>query len=517
MNTKAWDEYQKGIDYKTRINLYGTVDVNERFMAGDHWKGIPHDNLPTPVFNFVKFAATWKSAAVSDRRMKMSFVTMIGDEDMAVYANQITGACEVLWERLKMDYLTKEGLRSAATTGDYVQYFWWDETIQTGQAHTGDINTKLIDNVNYYPGDPNTPKVQGQPYIILAFREHIKTVKDMAEKSGVSPKKIDEEIIGEADNEYTAGDMGKIELDDNTKMTVLLKFYKKDGKVYYDFCTRTVELKKGIDTKLSRYPIALMNWEPRTNCCHGTSEVTSLIPNQVFINKMMALAQLSQSMMSFPKVLYDKSRIKTWSNKVSGAIPVNGDVQGAAMYLTPPAISYDVFQNFNTTIDRSMEMMGANPVTLGNIKNPDNTSAFIAVHTAASVPLQLYQERFHEFLEDAGLIWLDFIKNFYKAGRLIPVQTEEGTEYVPLPDDVLDKATLRLKLDIGESTMWSEIQTLQTMDNWLQAGLVPFELYLKHLPKGHIPQVEMLLAEYQEWKAQQEMMAQQQAMTQQAM
>ena len=512
-NLETWQQYQDGIDYKTRINLYNIVNVNERFMAGDHWAGIPHDTLPTPVFNFSKFAATWKTSAVSDRRMKMNFYAMMGDGDMDIYANQITSACNLLWERLKMDYITKKGLINAATTGDYIQYFWWDKDIETGQALTGDINTKLIDNVNYYPGDPNNSNVQEQPYIILAFRDHVKNIKDMAAKAGVDSKKIDEEILGESDNEYTAGDLGKIEMDDNSKMTLLLKFYKK-GTVHYDICTRTVNLKQGIDTKLKRYPLAMMNWEPRTNCCHGTSEVTALIPNQVFVNKMMALAQLSQSMMSFPKVLFDNSKIKKWSNKVSGSIPVNGDVRDAAMYLTPPAISYDVFQNFNATIERSMEFIGANPVTLGNIKNPDNTSAFIAVHTAASVPLQLYQERYYEFLEDVGLIWLDFIKAYYKAGRMIPIETEEGTEYVPLPEDVLDTATLRLKLDIGESTMWSEIQTLQTMDNWLAGGHIPFDLYLKHLPKGHIPQIDMLITEFEEWKAQQQAMAQEQMMMQ---
>ena len=33
--TKAWEQYELGVDYKTRIGLYSTVDLNERFYAGD--------------------------------------------------------------------------------------------------------------------------------------------------------------------------------------------------------------------------------------------------------------------------------------------------------------------------------------------------------------------------------------------------------------------------------------------------------------------------------------------------
>jgi len=494
MKTLAWQQYEQGVDYKTRIGLYSTVDLNERFFAGDQWAGIPHEGLPTPVVNFIRYASAWKIAAVTDRRLKMSFFAEgVNDgEDISVYARQISAYCDMLWERLKMDYLTKEGLKQAAITGDYVQYFYWDPDIRTGQALTGDINTLLIDNVNYYPGNPNTPDVQSQPYIIIAFRELLGKVREEAKKNGCENI---EEIVSDEDNEYMSGDRGKIELEDAGKCNVLLKMYKKDGRVWCEKSVRGAIVQPEKDTGLTRYPVAMMNWDTRKNCCHGTAEVTGLIPNQVFINKILALAQLGQVQTSFPKVIYDRTRIREWTNRVAGAIAVNGDIGGAAQYLSPPVTSYDAWRGLDVTLQTTMRMMGANDVTLGNIRNPDNTSAFIATRDAAMVPLQSQQERFYSFIEDVGLIWLDFIKNYYRAGRMIPVTDNGQRVFVPIPEGELERFTMNLRVDVGPSSMWSEIQVLQTLDNLLRGGKISFKQYLERMPDGHIPMKDELLAE----------------------
>jgi hypothetical protein len=215
----------------------------------------------------------------------------------------------------------------------------------------------------------------------------------------------------------------------------------------------------------------------------------------VFVNKILALSQLAQMQMSFPKVVYDKTRIREWTNKVAGAIPVNGDISGAAQYLGLPGSGYDAWKGLNATLETTMRMMGANEVTLGNIKNPENTSAFIATRDAAMVPLQSQQERFYNFIEDVGLIWLDFIQQYYTAGRMIPIEAEGQRVYVPIPEDALKPYTLRLKLDVGPSSTWSEVQTLQSLDNLLKAGKLSLKQYLERIPDGHIPKKAELLAE----------------------
>ena len=503
-STQIWQEYEQGIDYKARIGLYHTVDLNERFYAGDQWVGIPHEGLPTPVVNFIRYASAWKIAAVTDRQLKLKFFAegVSDGGDIGIYARQISQYCDMLWERLKMDYLTKEGLKQAAITGDFIQYFYWDSTLETGQALTGDIATQIIDNVNFYPGNPNSTDVQNQPYIILAFRELLSKVKEEARANGCV--NVDE-ITADEDNSYTAGDLGKVELEDAGKCNVLLKMYKKDGHVWCEKSVRNAVIQPPKDTRLTKYPVALMNWDTRKNSCHGVAEVTGLIPNQVFVNKILALSQLSQMQMSFPKVIFDRTRIREWSNKVAGAVAVNGDIAGAAQYLMPPGATYDAWNGLNATLDTTMRMMGANDVTLGNITNPDNTSAFIATRDAALVPLQSQQERFYAFVEDIGLIWLDFIKQYYRTGRMIPLEQEGQRIFIPIADDVLDAYTLRLKVDVGPSTMWSEVQVVQTLDNLLKGKEISFRQYLERVPDGHIPMREELLDEVKSWEAQQEL------------
>lgn len=500
METEIWQQYEQGVDYKMRIGLYRTVDLNERFYAGDQWVGVPHEGLPTPVVNFIKYASAWKIAAVTERRLSMQFFAdgLSDGGDIGIYAKQISAYCDMLWERLKMDYITKEGLKQAAITGDYVQYFYWDSGLSTGQAVSGDIATQLIDNVSFYPGNPNTPDVQSQPYIILAFREMVEKVREEAKRNGCVNL---DEIVSDEETEHTAGDRGKVEMDGSGKCNVLLRMFKKDGRVWCEKAVRNAIVQPAKDTLLTRYPVVLMNWDTRKNCCHGVAEVTGLIPNQVYVNKIMALSQLSQMQMSFPKVVYDRTRIREWTNKVAGAIPVNGDIGGAAQYLTPPGISYDAWRGLDATLDKTMRMMGANDVTLGSIKNPDNTSAFIAARDAAMVPLQSHQERFYAFIEDIGLIWLDFIKSFYKGGRMIPIVKGEQRIFVPLPDGVLEEYAMRIKVEVGPSTMWNEIQVLQTLDNLLKGGKLTLKQYLERLPDGHIPMKQELLDEVAELEA----------------
>lgn len=550
--TKTWQQYEQGIDYKTRIGLYNLVNVNERFFHGDQWFGIPHDGLPTPVLNFIERVVGWKSAAVSDRRTSMMFFNEgKTDKDAKTYVDQLSGYTSTLWERLKMDYLTKEGLIDAAVTGDFILFFYWDSTIQTGQALEGDINVAMIDNVNYYPGDPNQADPQKQPYIIIAFRDHIETLRKEAEANGVSKLDL---IKGDEDNDHTAGDRGKIELDDNTKITVLLKLWKGNGYevrsengtarfknkkeakkyieetqlqkytmkkctvVYSEKATRNVTIWKDRDTKLTRYPVAMMNWKPRKNCCHGTADVTSIIPNQVYVNKQLALAQIHALNMGFPKVLYDETRVPEYTNQVGASIPVSGPTNDAIKVVQPGTASFDTSRWLDTTMKQTMDMLGANDIVLGNVNNPDNTSAFIATRDAAMVPLQLQQQRFYAMLEDVGLIWLDFIQGFYKNGREIPIKTpemetdntgsivkdekgkpkltgKEVTEYVPIDEEKLKALTMKIKIEVGPSTMWSEIQTIQTLDNLLAAGHLTLKQYLQRMPSGLIPDSDKLAEE----------------------
>ena len=70
-----------------------------------------------------------------------------------------------------------------------------------------------------------------------------------------------------------------------------------------------------------------------------------------------------------------------------------------------------------------------------------------------------------------------------------------------------------LKLDIGASSYYSEIASMNTLDNLLQQKQITLLQYLERIPDGYIPARRALVAELKEAQEQQQqmMMAQMQA------
>jgi len=54
-------------------------------------------------------------------------------DELAIYIKQINDYSEVLWERLKMDYVLNRALQDAGIAGDGIVYMPWDSEITTGQ------------------------------------------------------------------------------------------------------------------------------------------------------------------------------------------------------------------------------------------------------------------------------------------------------------------------------------------------------------------------------------------------
>jgi hypothetical protein len=82
---------------------------------------------------------------------------------------------------------------------------------------------------------------------------------------------------------------------------------------------------------------------------------------------------------------------------------------------------------------------------------------------------------------------------------------------------ILDMSLLRggnmsVAVDVGPSTRWSEIATVQTLDNLFQQGKISDIEYFERIPSAHVPDKEGLIATRKQQLAlaqqQQQMMAQ---------
>ena len=72
--TEEWKQYQAGIDYNHKVDLYQTVNKNERFYAGDQWMGVVSNGLPTPVFNILKRIINYFVSSVLSQNVTLHFV-----------------------------------------------------------------------------------------------------------------------------------------------------------------------------------------------------------------------------------------------------------------------------------------------------------------------------------------------------------------------------------------------------------------------------------------------------------
>lgn len=516
--TSVWEEYTAGQAYKSQIGLYSTIDENWRFYDGDQWHGVSAPNLPMPVYNIIKPACQFMTVQIKDHKLAMNYSVEGEREDIAALLGQVNDYSRRTWERLNMETKNLDGLTDAFNTGDYILYHWWNSDIETGQPFPGDIDSMVIDNVNYYPGNPNSQDVQTQPYIILVMRRMVDEVREIAKKNGVPGDQI-KRIVSDDETAYLSGDMSRTELSTGRKCNLLLKMWKEgqgqERQVYFSLHTQLVDVQKPKKAKLKLYPISMMNWQPRKNCCHGVAETTYLKTNQVYLNKQMAFTQLWLMQAAYPKVIYDINALPDgWSNKVASAIGVRkggGAVTDVAHYMQPPALPSDIWTSFEATMSKTMELMGVNDAAMGNISNPNNKSAFIAVRDAAIVPLEAKQQRFFKMMRDTGLIWLDFWINHYPPERAIPVKTEQGEVYVPFNLNEYQDLPFDVQLEVGQSQLWNEFNVIQTLDNLLMQQRITMSQYLKRIPPGYIPEKESLLEEIQAQEQQAQMMQEMQA------
>lgn len=494
--SQIWQLYEQGINFKTAVGLYDTVAKNERFFAGDQWSGVNAPDLPRPVLNFIKRACQQKVAEVRANPTTVLFEPVdfpelvtgeaaapeCSDED-ADFLNALFAAD---WDRLKMDAVNLDGLQDACISGDYILYNYWDATAPTGQAAAGRIGVAAVDNVNYYPGNPNECDVQKQPYIILAQREPLEDVLREAERFGMGSER--ERISADMENLYQAGDMGRVETGGVPKCITLLYLCKdgKDGHVKAMKCTRSAVLRPQWDTRLTRYPLAMMNWERRKNCCHGRAEITGLVPVQRYINQMYAMAMLFTMQSACPKPLFNQSAIKAWSTAVGAAIPVNGDVGEAAKYLTPPALAQDAYALPERLMRTTLEMTGVSNVSMGNV-TPSNTSALIVAKETSMVPLETIRTRFYSMMEDFACNWLDMVFSYCTVPRWTKLGKGNGRRTAVLDAARLQERLWAVRVDVGAGTVWSEATTAETLGKLFDAGAITPRQYIERLPGKYLP------------------------------
>ncbi len=493
----VYKDYRAGLDFNNGIELYRNVETNENFFIGKQWEGVKSNGLPTPVFNFLKRVVLFSVANVSTDNLKLHAENMpsTGERDphtMEVLTDIINDQFSNIFEMNNIGSCVREFARNAAVDADGCTYTYFDPDTDIGQTAKGSIRTEVLQNTQVTFGNPNSRDVQSQPFIIIDRRMLVEDAVDRAVANGVSES--DAESLIQADDKENLSDSNLDRLGGG-KVTVLLRLWrdKKTGTICGYECTKDCVVREEWDLGIKLYPVTWMNWDYVQDCYHGQAMITGLIPNQIFVNKLFAMSMISLMTLAYPKVVFDRTKIAKWDNRVGAAIGVNGPVENVSKIVDPATISPQIAQFIDLAVSYTQKFLGASDVALGDTR-PDNTSAIIALQRAAATPMELTKQNLLQSVEDLGRIYMEFMGEYYGT-RFVQIANPYDTDKLVISFDfsILKKLPFQIKLDVGNSSYWSEIASQQTLDNLLMNKRISTVEYLKRLPAGSITDRESLI------------------------
>lgn len=487
-------EYVKGVAYNNGLNLYDKVKICEKFFEGDQWDGVKTETIRPVTMNFLTRIGLYKIANVVSDDVGRKIEPFLPDEAAEQAADVLTQSIDRVIERQKISAMHRELLRDGYVDGDLCLYFWFDADRETGMDGVqGDIRAESLMNTNVLFGNPHSARTQEQPYILIVRRRPVREARQEAERAGIEDW---ESIRGESDGLYK-GDDEQTGGDD--LCTEITRFWKgEDKRVRFCKAIGTVLTQKETTTEMTLYPLAYASWMPRKNSYHGVREMDSLIDTQIAVNKLWTALDIQVRNNALPKLVYNRKQFPDGWNPAAKYIGVMGDVKealtGVAGSMPIPGEVTNIMQQM---VDNARDFAGANDAALGNIKNPDNTSAIVATQQANAAPLALQRLMFYQFVEDYTRVIIDMMHAYYgiravkvkhKATDQMTGESTEMQEVVMYDFGALPVSGLDLNIEIGAASYWAETLQTATLDNMQKSGMIPDPVeYLERVPDGMIP------------------------------
>ena len=515
-----WERYEKGIQYnssfKPNKDYYEAIKVWNDFYNGDQWNGVGGSSeLPKLVFNYTKRIIDFKIASVTSSDISVSVEplrnTPVTDDNELEIDNTdfVNNEIKNVFEKWNFRILKKRALRKAGISGDMCAHITFNPEAKPFRGFApdvrGEMEIELIDATNIYFGNANIKSVSKQPYIIIVGRDTVQNLQEEAKQF----KTQDNDIESDDDTEYQLTEFANVEVepadiekDSDGKAKYIYYYYKKkvgeDIHVFVTKCTKDAIIYQDIDTEYSDYPVAFANWYELENTYHGRGEVEGICPNQIAINKMFAMIVYHQMMTAFPTAVYDKDVIKSWNNQIGTAFALsnlNGrSIKDVAGYLNPANMSDYIIKVIDLAIQYTKDCMGVSDASLGNV-DPKNTSAILAVQKSTAVPLENVKDNLYDFVEQIVRIMIDVMGTKY-GERPVVITDEDGNRTIEKYDFAqLKGMDLHIGIDVGESSYYSEIAMLQTMDNLLQGQYIEFIDYLERIPNEMFPKKAEYIAQ----------------------
>lgn len=543
---EIFGEYRSGVSFKEGIGAHGLYEqtkMNERFFVGDQWYGVKAGNTrPLVRRNLIKRIGEYKMSVIAAAPVAVNYtadgVPFMQEQaaeaekmkeeisagkvpsgspqapEVSVICGALSDYFRATAERVRFDTKKEELLRNAFISGTGIAYTYWDPDCTTGMyADTersipikGDIGFEVLDVENVCFGDPNCDSVEKQPYIIISQRIQADDARREAKRNGLPTDFIEPD--GAGGYGFNSGDRGESEPADSRRVTVLTKLYRSydengESEIWAVKTTERALLRKPWSLGITRYPISKFCWERRRSSAYGDSEITYLIPNQIAINRALSAAVHGVMCNGMPIMTVNgdviPDEISNDPGQVIRAYGTGEDIATAIRYVTPPAFAAQYENLVNDLAAGTFSDSGANDAALGNLRM-DNASAIIQLREAAMAPMQIYMNRFYDFIEDTARIWAEMWISYY-GSRALRIENKNGIAYIPFNAERYKGLSLTARIDVGAATLWGEAAVVGSLDSLLRAQIITPLQYLERLPKGLIPNLTGLIRELSQQQA----------------
>lgn len=490
--TTVWEEYERGVQYNYQQQLYEKSKRNYNFYHGNQWEGAKLSGIQPITLNIIKSIVKYKVGVVKTNAYQIYFNSDTYDtqeersklEDLCRMLNNYANR---LWEKNKVNKIVRNCVNDACIDNEGIIYFYSD-------PESDNILCEQVDRTNIYYGNENDDDIQNQPYIIISFRRTVEETKREAEANKIDKSEIDLIVADQDIEEQSGRDKRTTEI--TPMCLVLLKLYKKDGKIWAKKCTKLATVMKDVCLDIDLYPVAHILWERVKGSARGQGEVEYLIPNQIEINKTATRRALAVKLVAFPKLVANTKYIANTKalSKVGTTIEVNelnaDDVNKVVNYLKPASISADAYNLQKELEEDTQNLAGAGDTVTGNV-DPTQASgkAILAVQQASQQPINEQVEYYKDFIEDIARIWYAMLKaNSVDGITLIDEKKNYETntteeEVYKMSYKELNKYDFNIKIDVTPKSPFDKYAMEMSLENLLGAGQINFEEYVNALPE----------------------------------
>ena len=522
-NTDVWEDYHRGVEYQERMGLTKQLPVFVDFYEGKQWPAPTKKtkNLPRPVINLIKMICRNKKSAILSAPVKMIYRT--AENRIPVDVNKFNRFATYIQRELGQEGLDKRAIHDAVRKGSYFYHYFWDAEAR-GKTGTvgGALRGEIIDALSIFFADPTECDEQKQEWIIIATREHVGSVKEKADAD------VDTSAITADENEDKYGTK---EQEGDKLCTVLTRYFRRDGEVWFEKSTRNTVVNKprplapdveaakralydqenmdapnnGLPDDVASvpfakrlraplYPIVAGSYEPRERCIYGLGEVEGLIPNQKLINFILGMMALSVQEQAWGKyvVLPKALNGQTITNEPGQVLVDWSETGNGIKKMSEQSIQTAPIQLVDTISSLTRVVTGSSEVMTGETLGASMSGAAIAqLQAQAQQPIEELRDDFHLVKEKQGKVLAQFYKLFYvDAEYSFTEETEDGAEANVVTDHFnsaeFANVDFEVTVEATAGTKSSAVSDINMLDVLYGKGAISLKTYLNAYPEEAI-------------------------------